>query len=69
MKVFEERNWSLDLFCHVCSLFYEWQSLLRSVVSFAIYWSEAELTNTFEREQPFVTEKERRMILGSITLS
>jgi hypothetical protein len=47
----------------------EWLSSLRSVVSFAIYWSEAELTNTFEREQPFVTEKERRMILGSITLS
>jgi hypothetical protein len=38
----------------------EWLSSLRSVVSFLINWSAAELTNSFERENTFVTKKERQ---------
>jgi hypothetical protein len=35
----------------------EWLNSLRSVVSFLINWSAAELTNSSERGQAFVTEE------------
>jgi hypothetical protein len=35
----------------------DWLSSLRSVVSFLINWSAAELTNSNERESAFVTKK------------
>jgi hypothetical protein len=38
----------------------EWLNSLRSVVSFLINWSAAELTNSSERGQAFVTKKERQ---------
>jgi hypothetical protein len=38
-------------------------SSLRSVVSFLINWSAAELTNSSERRQAFVTKKERQEVL------
>jgi hypothetical protein len=47
----------------------DWLSSLRSVVSFLINWSEAELTNSIERESAFVTKKERQEILRSLAIS
>jgi hypothetical protein len=41
----------------------DWLSSLRSVVSFLINWSAAELTNSSERGQAFVTKKERQEVL------
>jgi hypothetical protein len=41
----------------------DWLSSLPSVVSFLINWSAAELTNSSERRQAFVTKKERQHIL------
>jgi hypothetical protein len=41
----------------------DWLSSLRSVVSFLINWSAAELTNSSERGLAFVTKKERQEVL------
>jgi hypothetical protein len=40
-------------------------SSLRSVVSFLINWSAAELTNSSERGQAFVTEEQRDELTNS----
>jgi hypothetical protein len=43
----------------------DWLSSLRSVVSFLINWSAAELTNSSERGQAFVTEEQRDELTNS----
>jgi hypothetical protein len=43
----------------------DWLSSLRSVVSFLINWSAAELTNSSERGLAFVTEEQRDELTNS----
>jgi hypothetical protein len=43
----------------------DWLSSLRSVVSFLINWSAAELTNSSERGQAFVTEEQGNELTNS----
>jgi C4-dicarboxylate-specific signal transduction histidine kinase len=43
----------------------DWLSSLRSVVSFLINWSAAELTNSSERRLAFVTEEQRDELTNS----